>query len=376
MLSVLHVGTSAGFRGGEQQLLFLVLGLKARGVHVSALVPERGLLAERLRQEDIPLFPLTARGDLDLAGVLDMRRALRGVEPHVVHLHTARAHAIGRLTLAGRSQRPRIVVSRQVAFPTKGGPFRRLKYARGVDRFIAVSQAAAASVLDAGVDPSRITVIPCGIDAHVFEVPRDSQGLKRELAIPDACKLVGFTGALEEGKGPSDLLEAVAGLPHDVHVLMTGEGALRARLEDRSNEADLAGRVHLLGWRQDFPRVLRSLDAFCLPSRQEGFPNAILDALAAEVPVIATRVGGIPEIVVSGCNGLLLEAGEPYALRAALTRVLNDPPFAASLATEGRRTVNEFTLDRMVERTLTVYQDVLAGRPGSVVSGGKGALEC
>jgi len=357
-------------------MLFLVLGLKERGVRVSALVPERGALAERFRREDIPLFPLTARGDLDPAGVLDLRRALGHFPPDLPSLHTARAHAIGRLTLAGRSRRPRIVVSRQVSFPTKGGPFRRFKYARGVDRFIAVSQAAAASVRDAGVDPARISVIPCGIEPRVFEVPRDPQGLKRDLAIPDACKLVGFAGALEEGKGPSDLLEAVAGLPHDVHVVMTGEGALRARLEDRSNETDLSGRIHLLGWRQDFPRVLRSLDAFCLPSRQEGFPNAILDAMAAEVPVIATRVGGVPEIIESGRNGLLLEAKDTVAIRAALMRVLSDPAYAASLAEEGRRTVSEFTTDRMVERTLKVYNDVLVGRPGSEVSGGKGAFAC
>ena len=375
MLSILHVGTSLGFRGGEQQMLFLMLGLRKRGVRLSALLPERGGLAVRLRSEGIDVLPLTARGDLDLTGVFGFRRALRRVEPELIHLHTSRAHAIGRLALPGR-QRPAIIVSRQVAFPAKGGLFGRLKYARGVDRYIAVSQAAAASVREAGVLASRIDVIPCGIDPGVFAVPRDPVGLKRELAIPEDSKLVGFAGALEEGKGPSDLLDAVAGLPRHVHVLMTGEGALRARLEHRSKEADLAGRIHLLGWRQDFPRVLRSLDAFCLPSRQEGFPNAILDALAAEVPVIATRVGGIPEIVVSGRNGLLLEAGDMPALRAALMRVLGDNELAASLAREGRRTVNEFTADRMVERTLAVYHDVLAGRSGSGVSGGKGTTSC
>jgi glycosyltransferase involved in cell wall biosynthesis len=357
-------------------MLFLLLGLKKRGVRVVALVPERGALAERLHAASIDVCPLTARGDLDLGGVLDMRRALRQIQPDVLHLHTARAHALGRLSVAGRSRRPRIVVSRQVAFPTKGGPFGRLKYARGVDRFIAVSQAAAASVHDAGVDISRITVVPCGIDISVFAVPGDPEGLKRELAIPNACKLVGFAGALEEGKGATDLLEAMAGLPPHVHLVMTGEGTLRTRLEDRSTEADLAGRVHLLGWRQDFPRVLRSLDAFCLPSRQEGFPNAILDALASEVPVIATRVGGIPEIVDSGRNGLLVEPGDAVALRAALMRLLNDHALAESLAHEGRQSVAEFTADRMVERTLKVYHEVLAGRPGSVVSGGKGAFAC
>jgi L-malate glycosyltransferase len=376
MLSVIHVGTAKGFRGGEQQMLFLITGLKKRGVRVGGLVPEKSVLAERLRSEDIEVFPLTARGDLDLSGVLGFRRALAQVRPDLVHLHTARAHAIGRLALAAQPSRPKTVVSRQVAFATKGGLFRRIKYAHGVDRFIAVSRAAATSVRDAGVDDARITIIPCGIDLGTFDVAREGAGLRRELAIPNEAKLVGFAGALEEGKGPSDLLEAVAGLPRHVHVLMTGEGALRARLEHRSNEADLAGRVHLLGWRQDFPRILRALDAFCLPSRQEGFPNAILDAMAAEVPVIATHVGGIPEIVASGRNGLLLEPRNPGALGAALIAVLEHPELAMSLAREGRRTVNEFTADRMVERTLAVYHDVLAGRPGSMVSGGKGASSC
>jgi glycosyltransferase involved in cell wall biosynthesis len=355
MISVLHVGTSLRFRGGEQQVLFLLCGLRERGVRVHTALPAAGAMAERVRSAGIDICPLTARGDLDLAAALRLRQTLRHVGPDVMHLHGARAHALGRLALAGIPNRPATVVSRQVAFPTRGGPLRRLKYGRGIDRFVAVSLAAAASVREAGVDPGLITVIPCGIDIQAFQVPRDREGLRRELAIPESSKLVGFAGALEEGKGPGDLLEAVAGLSDTVHVILTGEGRLRSELERRSTRADLAGRVHFLGWREDFPRILRSLDAFCLPSRQEGFPNAILDALAAEVPVIASRAGGIPEIVDSGEDGLLVEARHPAALRAALMRVLSDAGF---------------------ERTLAVYHDVLAGRPGSVVSGGKGASSC
>ena len=376
MLSILHVGTALGYRGGEQQVFFLLRGLKERGELTQAALPEQGLLAHRAREAGIAVLPLHARGDLDFQAAATLRRYVRRHEPDILHLHTARAHAIGRLALAGLQARPRTVVSRQVSFPTRGGPFRRLKYLHGIDRYVAVSQSAADSVLQAGVSPARVTVVPCGVDISVFEVPRDREGLGRELAIPDTAKLVGLTGALEEGKGPGDVLEAVAGLSRNVHVILTGEGTLRHALERRSKREDLAGRVHFLGWREDFPRVLRSLDVLCLPSRQEGFPNAILDALAAEVPVIATRVGGVPEMLESGVNGLLVEPGNPPALREALSRILEDPSLGAALAAQGGRTIERFTVDRMVERTLAVYQDVLTGCPEPGVSGEKGASSC
>jgi glycosyltransferase involved in cell wall biosynthesis len=376
MLSVLHVGTSRTFRGGEQQVYFLLMGLQGKGVRSLAALPAGSPLAARARAAGIDVFPLEARGDLDLRAAFSLRKIVAARRPDILHLHTARAHAVGRAALAGFGERPAVIVSRQVAVATRGGPFRRLKYGRGIDRFVAVSQAAAASVRGAGVDPGRITVVPCGIDLAAFAVPREGPGLRRELAIPGTSKLVGFAGALEEGKGPADLLEAVARLPSTVHVVMTGLGRLEGVLRRRSEETDLAGRVHLLGWREDFPRILRSVDAFCLPSRHEGFPNAILDALAAEVPVIATRVGGVPEIVDSGRNGLLVEAGDVAGLSASLTRVLASPAFGDSLAGEGRRTVERFTAARMVERTLAVYREVLADRSGSVVSGGEGASSC
>ncbi|HET9235520.1 MAG TPA: glycosyltransferase [Candidatus Eisenbacteria bacterium] len=376
MLSVLHVGTALGYRGGEQQLFFLLRGLKERGETTPAALPEHGLLAHRAREAGIAVLPLRARGDLDLRAAATLRGYVRRHRPQILHLHTARAHAIGRLALAGLANRPKTVVSRQVSFPTRGGPLRRLKYVHGIDRYVAVSRSAALSVLRAGVPPDRVTVVPCGVDLAVFQVPRDREGLKQELAIRDTAKLVGLTGALEEGKGPGDVLEAVAGLSPDVHVLLTGEGTLRDALERRSRRGDLAGRVHFLGWREDFPRVLRSLDVLCLPSRQEGFPNAILDALAAEVPVIATRVGGVPEMLESGVDGLLVEPANPPALREALSRILDDPSLGAALAARGGRTIQRFTADRMVERTLAVYQDVLTGRRGPGVSGREGASSC
>jgi glycosyltransferase involved in cell wall biosynthesis len=334
-------------------VLYLLRGLAARGFEPVLATPPEAPLARRAADERIRVVPLRSRGDLDLGAVRRLR-ALLGEGFDVLHLHTGHAHALGLLAVAGRRPRPGVVVSRRVDFPPRG-PLRALKYGRRVDRFVAVSDAVRGVLLEAGVPPERVVTVHSGIDPARFAVAADPEGLRGELAIPANAKLVGFVGALVPHKSPGDLLEALARLPGGVHAVLAGAGGLEGALRRRAGEDDLRGRVHFLGHREDVPRILRSIDAFCLPSHLEGLGTSVLDALAAGAPVVAAAGGGIPEMVEQGVSGLLVPPGRPETLAEALDRVLADPDLADSLRRGGRRRVEAFTAGRMVEATLAVY---------------------
>jgi glycosyltransferase involved in cell wall biosynthesis len=298
--------------------------------------------------------PFRVRGDLDLAAARRLRSRL-DPEITILHLHTARAHAVGRLA-AWRCKTPRVIVSRRVDFPIKGGPLGRLKYA-GVDRFIAVSREVSRVLVAGGVPAERVRVVHSGVDPARFAVPADPDGLRRELGIPPNSNLVGFIGALAAHKAPGDLVEALAAMPETVHGVFAGTGDLEAELRKRAHP--LEGRIHFLGHRTDVPRLMRSIDVFCLPSRMEGLGTSVLDAMAAGVPVVAGAAGGIPEMVEHEANGLLVEPGRPRALQTALERVLTDAGLRERLVAGGRERVRAFTADRMAEETIRVYQEVL-----------------
>lgn len=356
------MATATGWRGGEQQVFYLLSGLRERGLEPVLVAPGSGVLAERARKAGIRVEAVSSRGDLDLGAASRIRRILTP-EIDILHLHTGHAHALGLLAVVGRS-RPRVIVSRRVDFPIKGGALGRLKYGARVDRFLAVSGRVARMLVEGGVPEARVTTVYSGVDPGRFQGIEADPDLRGNLAMPLSAKLVGFVGALVPHKAPEDLVAALMHLPPHVHGLFVGEGKLEPALRRQAKAGGIDGRVHFLGYREDVPRLLRSLDVFCLPSHEEGLGTSVLDAMAAGVPVVGADGGGIPEMVEPGVSGLLAPAGKPAALARALARVLEDPDLARKLIEGGRRRVEAFHVDRMVDRTLEVYQEVLNAGPG------------
>jgi len=338
-------------------VLYLVAGLRKRGYDPLLVTPGNGVLAERARGAGIRIASISSRGDLDLRAAARIRRLLDpGVD--ILHLHTGHAHALGLLAVLGRS-RPRVVVSRRVDFPIKGGLLGRLKYGPRVDRFLAVSGRVAEVLREGGVPAGRVTTVYSGVDPSRFQGVEPDPELRAQLGLPSSAKLVGFVGALVPHKAPEDLVAALTRLPSHVHCLFIGEGKLEPALRRQASAGGIEERVHFLGYREDVPRLLRSVDVFCLPSHEEGLGTSVLDAMAAGVPVVGADGGGIPEMVEDGVSGLLVPAGDTEALGRALGSVLEDPDLAKKLTEGELKRVEAFHVDRMVERTLAVYEEVL-----------------
>lgn len=374
-LVTFHVNTERGWRGGEQQMAYLMEGLRRRGHRVVAAVQPDGAALPRLRAAGFEVHAIRMRGEVDPVAALALARRISAIRADVVHLHTSHAHTLGAIA-ARLTHRPVVIVSRRVDFSIYRHSFlglNGLKYRMGLDRIVCVSEAVREVLKRDGLEPERLRVVKSAVDpARVASAaPVD---VRARLGLPAEARIVLAVGALVGHKGHKHLVEAmpplVAAVP-DVHVVIAGEGPLRGDLERQARALWIAPRLHMPGQVDDLPGWFHSVDVLSMPSVEEGLGTSVLDGMAAGLPVVATKAGGIPEMIRDGIDGILVEPGDPRALADALSRVLLDPDLRARLSAAARRRVDEaFHVDRMVEETIAVYEEAVNERatPASLPS--------
>jgi glycosyltransferase involved in cell wall biosynthesis len=238
------------------------------------------------------------------------------------------------------------------------------RLARLTDVIVAVSPEIRDELLDFRIgSPERYAVIPLGLDLDDFlDVTRPSGRLRAALGLAATVPLVGAVGRLVAIKGNGTLLEAVASLP-DVHLALVGDGDERPALEVLAERLGIAARVHFTGWWDDVPAAMSDLDVVALTSRNEGTPASIIEALAAQRPVVATDVGGVRSVVEHGVTGLLVPSGNHSAVARALGALLADPGVGAGMARTGRDRVRErFGIGRLLGDMRTLYDELLGAR--------------
>jgi glycosyltransferase involved in cell wall biosynthesis len=352
-MDVLHVDPERGWGGGEVQVMALLREL-ARCGHRSRLAADpRGRLAREAAAAGIAVEALPVANALDVRAGARLRALVAGHD--VVHFHTARAHALAPFC---RGRGARLVVTRRMDYVPSGGVYVRWLYNRAVDAVIAISEGVRAALLRAGVQADRIRVVPSGIDVAAVDPPPGARTAVRagwDVGADDVLVLV--LGALERRKGHAVLLEAarrVAPARPGLRYVFAGDGSERAALATAARE--LGDRVLFAGFRQDVGACLAAADVVALPSLHEGLGVAALEAMAASRPVVASRVGGLAEVVVDGETGLFAEPGEPESLATALATLASDRDLRARLGEGGRRRVlARYTAARMAEGTIACY---------------------
>lgn len=363
----LHINTERTWRGGEKQALLLMQGLQARGHPVDLACPPASPLAERAAQSGLRVHEFSLRGEFNPAAIHRLRKLMRACRPHICHMHTSHAHTLGVLARGWRSL-PRTVVSRRVDFSIyrKGAlGLNWFKYRFGVDRYVAISHAIRDVLVRDGIPPGHIETVHSGVPP-LPPARRAPQDLRAELGIPAHAPVIGNVAHLAVHKGQGVLLAAFRRLLDvvpDAHLVIVGEGEERAALEAAAREHALGERLHLTGFQGDVASYLGLFQVFCMPSLQEGLCTSLLDALHQPLPVVASRTGGIPEIIRHEQTGLLVTPAAPEELSAALVRLLQDATLSRRLAEAGQRLAQEeFSVDRMVEGNLRVYGCLLTGQ--------------
>jgi len=353
-LVTVHVSTRRDLRGGENQVLMLAEGLRARGHRAILFAPAAGALAACARRSGTEVVDIPARSEADLRSILAMRSRLLSTRPDVVHLHDARAVTLG--GIAARIVRLRAVVAtRRVVFPLRGA----WKWRRLLSRVIAISEAVRAELLKAGVAEEAIRLVRSAADPRRIEGGDASRG-RKALDLGDG-PVVLCVAALTEEKGHACLLEAFAKackrLP-GASLVLAGEGPLEPMLRLRAEALGIGPRVVFAGRRDDIGDLMAASDLFVLASRQEGLGSSVLDAMWCGLPVVVSGAGGLPEAV--GDCGRIVPVGDTDALARAIVEALTDRETTLRLAREGsERARRLFSPDAMVEGTLAVYRELL-----------------
>jgi glycosyltransferase involved in cell wall biosynthesis len=359
-MKVLHVDPERAWGGGEVQVLALLRELAARGHRSWVAADPRGRLAGEAAALGIAVEPLAIANALDVPAGLRLRRLVAGHD--VVHFHTARAHALAPFC---RGLGARLVVTRRMDYAPRGGPYARWLYNRVVDVVIAISDGVRTALVGAGVRPERIRVVPSGIDPSRIEVPAGAGAALRTGwgAAPDDVVVL-LLGALERRKGHAVLLaagERLAAENVSLRYVFCGDGSEGTAL--RAAAVALGDRVVFAGFQREVAAALEAADVVALPSLHEGLGVAALEAMAAGRPVVASRVGGLGEVVVDGVTGVLVPPGDPAALAQALNRLARDVALRRRLGQAGReRVLGGYTAARMADGTLACYGKAACAR--------------
>jgi len=371
-VSILYLITELNIGGAERALARTVTRLSKSRYRVSvACLYGAGAVADGIRAAGIPVIDLGAQGKWDLSVAWRLYRLLRRERPTILHTWMFHANIPGRVL--GRLARvPVIVTSRRNI--NIGGTLREFINRRTTwldDKVIAVCELARqAEIEHARVPPDKVVTIYNGIDVERFSAvnPQIVAQVRPTFDIPADVPLVGAVGRLHRQKGFGYLVAAMAQVREhipDVRLLLIGDGELRGELEAQARAAGLSEAAVFAGMRLNIPEILATLDVFALPSLWEGMPNVVLEAMAAGLPVVATAVGGTPEVVVNGVTGFLVPPRDPDALAKAIIRLLCDPDLRRRMGKAGRERVERFfSVERMVRATEALYEELVEEKMG------------
>lgn len=362
-MRVAHLLIGGEVSGGQLVALQLAHALRERADDALFVSPARGAFTERAEAEGFRVV----HGDVArlprLRGMLALSQRLHDEQVDLLHTHTlAAANALGRL--AARWARIPVVSHLHIenSFRSTTRPLLRgfdNRTARLCAALLAVSEDTKRAYERQGY-PKRIDVVYNGVELDGAVSP----GLRSELGIPNGAPLVGEVGRLCDVKGQRELIAALAQVP-DARALLVGAdleqgGAFQASLEREAERFGVRDRVVFAGRRDDVSQLLAELDVLALPSWTEGLPLVVLEAMARRRPVVATPVGGTPEVVVDGETGLLVPPRDPVALAAALRRLLADAELRRRMGDAGYERVRDhFSAGEMTRRVLAIYDKVL-----------------
>jgi glycosyltransferase involved in cell wall biosynthesis len=361
-LHIVGVDPERNFAGGESQVLGLTLELLRLGHRAELICDPSGLLWERARSAGVTCHPLRIRNAIDLSAGMRLRALLSADHADIVHFHTARAHALAPFA---RGRAGALIVTRRMDYAPNRLTAPWL-YGRAVDGIAAISSGVADALVRSGVSRERVTIISSGVDCDHFAPPSEAsrQAARAALGLDADTLAIGTVGSLVARKGHRYLIEAMAKLRDRgafARCFIAGDGPEHGALNALMRSRGLEGEITLMGGVGDVRGLLWALDIFVLPSLMEGLGVALLEAMACALPAIASRTGGIADVIEDGVSGVMVAPGDSDQLRAALRRLAAARELRVALGAVARaRAIEHFSMAAMAHRTLELYRTCLA----------------
>jgi len=371
-MNIFHLISSSGLLGAERVLLEIAEYSKRTGLEVGIGVFQNSQnpnleLAEVAKRQglDVQVFPCNGRFDKKTIRMIKDYIDKSGVQ--ILHSHNYKSNFYAWRALSNNNIQW-VVTKHGRRFGPKLLIYNFLDgfIVRHADRVITVSKEIARKARLAGIDSKKICLIENGVNLERFRnnIPPDS--IRESLRIKKDAFVVGTVGALTEEKGHLYLLKAIPKVVQrfpEVIFLFVGDGRERPSLEITTSHLNIKDRVIFAGMRKDVPEILSILNVFVLPSLNEGLPMALLEAQAAQIPVVATRVGAIPDVLEDGVTGILIPPKDPQAIAEAITMILSNKNFASEIAQKGfERVRDNFSSEKMGSKYHSIYKELIEGK--------------
>jgi len=379
-LRILHIIGGGEFGGAEQHIINLLTSFPKEDVEAAVVCFYDSVFAQKLREANIPVVALDQYGRFDLRLYYGLQKVLDSYQPDIIHSHGVKANFLTRLASIGKHKLLLTTVHSHLRYDYQSMLTFFIvslmeRSTRSVNtHFIAVSGALLKLLHAQGIKEEATSLIYNGLPLAPFQKHEDRAldrtKLLQEWSLPEDAFLFGTVARFVPVKGLPFLIKGFAQVasqdPQDVHryrLVLVGDGPERAALEELVTSLEVRDRVRFTGFRQDIPVCLHAFDTFVHSSFYEGMGYTLIEAMASQVPVIATRVGGVGEIVFPDKTGLLVEPGSAEALSAAMLQMARDARLRDRVVREAERMVEEvFTIEKMAEKTLQLYQKLVNDR--------------
>ncbi|WPP52546.1 glycosyltransferase family 4 protein [Catalinimonas niigatensis] len=360
-LSVLHLSSEKSWRGGEQQIAYLIEELNQKDVKNVVACQKGSAFEVFCQQKQWAYYNLSFKGSFDLSTSLGINKICKQEKIDLIHIHSAKSHGLAVLSHVLGNSTP-LILSRRVDFPVRDNFLTQWKYNHpAIKKIICVSHAIEKIVRSNIKYPDKCLTIHSGIDIARF---KHSKGyLRKTFQIPNDYILVGNTSALAGHKDYPTFIRTAEILRQQnikAHFFMIGDGPDKEILQNMISEKNLGDHISMTGFMNNIPEILPELDIFLMPSETEGLGTSILDAFACKVAVVATRAGGIPEMVIHEKTGLLAEIKDVQSLAAHIYQLITEPSLREKLVESAYlHLLKNFTKESMSARTLEIYHDIL-----------------
>jgi L-malate glycosyltransferase len=361
-MRVLHISSPKTWRGGEQQLIYLVEELKALGVWQMVMCPFNSSVHKYCLKNHLNHVTYFKGFSANPMVAFRVSHICQKDKIDLLHVHDSHAHNFAVLSAVLTNNTLPIIVSRRVDFPITGGPLSSFKYNHPrIIKIICVSNAIKDIMLADVQDKSKLEVVHSGIDLSKFSIKKTNV-LREEYGLDSEILLIGNVAALAPHKDyPTFVRTAKRVIESGINAkfFAIGEGPSRKLVELAIAENGMENHIILTGFRDDIPTILPELDIFLITSSTEGLGTSVIDAQAAGVPVVATAAGGIIEIIQNEKNGLVAPVENDELLAEAVIKLAKDPALRLEYSDAGKEKSKEFSKSITAKKTLAIYESVL-----------------
>ncbi len=360
---ILHIDTDTQWRGGQQQAFYLYEGLTGMGYNSSFVCQPDSLLAKKILASGLDFIPMRIRGELDFIAGKKIAGICGKYGYNIVHLHDAHAMSTG-IWASFFNRKLKLIGVRRVNYHIKKNFFSRYKYqSKRMTKIVAISQEIKRILTEDKIDPKKISLIKSGIDIKKYGNIKKSAFLIKKYNLPENAFVIGTVASLTADKDYPSLLQAAKKIickhKNIYFFAVGGDGPEKDKIFKIRKELGLGERFIFTGFRTDVGNYLKNFDIFVLSSKTEGLGTSVMDAMAAGLPCVCCKSGGIPELIDDRIDGLLVEKQNPGLLAETILDLYDDEEYRKEIAFKALKKSPEFSIKKTIEKNIELYEKII-----------------